>query len=41
MSKDIETMINEAPVLILDPFSTTELPWRAPMQCLQRWRKKT
>ena len=26
MSKDIETMINEAPVLTLDPFSTTELP---------------
>lgn len=26
MSKDIETMINEAPVLTLDPFSTSELP---------------
>lgn len=26
MSKDIETMINEAPVLTLDPFSTTKLP---------------
>ena len=26
MSKDIETMINEVPVLTLDPFSTSELP---------------
>ena len=40
MSKDIETMINEAPVLTLDPFSTSELPAESSQAATQATVKK-